>query len=122
MAEYEFNAEQNKGIDQLHQKLLHVAILFMMLGGVQLVGSFFLVGAAARWVSLVAAVLFLAMGWLFVRPLDNFKRVTTTEGQDIKEMMIALSDLRAAFLLAEIVVAILVISIIVEIMRLQNPI
>ena len=122
MAEYEFTAEQNEGIDQLRQKLLHDSLLFIIMGGIQLVGSFFFSGAGARWVSLLAAVLFLVMGWLFMRPLDNFKRVTTTEGEDVKEMMIALSDLRAAFLLAEIVVAILVVAIIAEIMRLQYPV
>jgi hypothetical protein len=122
MAEYEFTAEQNEGIDQLRQKLLHVSLLFLIMGGIQLVGSFFFAGAGARWVSLLSSVLFLIMGWLFMRPLDNFKRVTTTEGEDIKEMMIALSDLRTAFLLAEIVVAILVVAIIAEIMRLQYPV
>ena len=38
-----------------------------------------------------------------MRPLDNFRRVVSTEGQDIREIVTAIKDLRTAYLGAEII-------------------
>src|SRR5262245_8851616 len=101
MAEYEFTAEENKVVDQVRRKLGHIAILFVILGLLQLVESFMLTDPASRWISMGAAVLLLALGWLFMRPLDNFRRIITTEGRDIREVITAIKDLRMAYLGAE---------------------
>lgn len=120
MAEYEFTAEENQRIEQLRQKIQHIAVLFLALGVLQLVQSFMLVEPTARWISLGGAVLLLALGWLFFRPLDNFRRIVTTEGQDIREVVTAIRDLRTAYLGAEIILIILAAGIIVEVMRLTT--
>ena len=55
MAEYEFTAEENRQIDQVRRKLLHVALLFLVLGALQLVESFTLADPTGRWISLGSA-------------------------------------------------------------------
>jgi hypothetical protein len=120
MAEYEFTAEENKVVDQVRRKLGHIAFLFLVLGVLQLVEAFMLADPASRWISVGAAVLLLALGWLFMRPLDNFRRIITTEGRDIREVITALKDLRMAYLGAEIILIVLAAGIIGEVMRLTT--
>lgn len=121
MAEYEFTAEENRHINQVRRKLLHIAVLTLVLGVLQLIASFLLTDTADRWISLGSALLLLALGWLFLRPLDNFRRVVSTEGHDIREIVTAIKDLRAAYLGAEIILVVLAAGIIVEVMRLTGP-
>ncbi len=120
MSQYEFTAEENKLITQTGRKVSHVSVLFMILGVLQLVQSFILGDELGRWISLGGALLLLALGWLFMRPLDNLRRIVTTTGQDINEVITAIKDLRAAYLVAEIILLILSAGIIVEIMRLTS--
>lgn len=120
MAEYEFTAEENRHIDSVRRKLQHISILFLLLGVLQLAQSFLLSDETGRWISLGAAILLLGLGWLFMRPLDNFRRIVTTEGQDIREVVIAIRDLRMAYLGAEIILIIFAAGIIVEVMRLAS--
>jgi len=120
MAEYEFTAEENRHVDQLRRKLQHVAVLFLVLGVLQLIESFLLAEPAGRWMSMGGAILLLGLGWLFLRPLDNFRRIISTEGQDIREVVTAIKDLRAAYLGAEIILVIFAAGVIVEMMRLTT--
>jgi hypothetical protein len=120
MAEYEFTAEENRVIDQVRRKLQHIAVLFLLLGVLQLIGSFLLTDPAGRWISVGSALLLLALGWLFWRPLDNFRRIITTEGQDIREVITAIKDLRAAYFAVEIILIVFAAGIIVEVMRLTT--
>jgi hypothetical protein len=120
MAEYEFTEEENRHINSLRRKVQHIAILFLLLGALQLVQSFLLTDQPDRWISLSAALLILGLGWLFMRPLDNLRRITTTEGQDIREVVIAIKDLRAAYIGAEIIMLIFAAGIIIEVMRLTS--
>lgn len=120
MAQYEFTAEENRHIDQLRRKLQHISMLFLLLGVLQLIESFMLPDPAGRWISLAAAVLILGLGWLFMRPVDNFRRVVSTAGQDIREVVTAIKDLRAAYLGAEIILIAFSAGIIFEVMRLVS--
>jgi len=120
MAEYEFSDEENRHIGSLRRRLQHIAALFLVLGVLQLVQSFLLTDDAARWISLAGSFLILGLGWLFIRPLDNLHRIITTEGQDIREVVIAIKDLRAAYLGAEIIMIIFAAGIIIELMRLTS--
>lgn len=120
MSQYEFTAEENRHIATLRRKLLHIALLFLILGIMQLAQSFLMADELSRWVSLGAALLLFGLGWLFMRPLDNFRRIVTTQGQDIREVVIALKELRTAYLGAEIILALFVAGIMVEVMRLAN--
>jgi hypothetical protein len=120
MAEYEFTDDENRLIDQLRRKLQQISILFLVLGVLQLVQSFLLTDETGRWISLGAAILLLGLGWLFMRPLDNLRRIMGTTGQDIREVVVAINDLRAAYLGAEIILIIFAAGIIVEVMRLAS--
>lgn len=120
MAEYEFSADENRLVDQVRSKLQHVALLFLVLGALQLIESFMLSDPTGRWISLGSAFLLLALGWLFWRPLDNFRRIVSTQGQDIREVVTAIRDLRAAYLGAEIILVVLAAGIIVEVMRVTT--
>jgi hypothetical protein len=120
MAQYEFTAEENQVVAQVSSKLRHIAILFLALGVLQLVEAFMLTDPAGRWINVGAAVLLLALGWLFWRPLDNFRRIITTQGSDIREVITALKDLRMAYLGAEIILIVLAAGIIGEVMRLTT--
>ena len=122
MAEYEFTAEENRHIDQLRRKIQHIAILFLVLGALQLADSLLQSNAApaGRWISVGGAILVLALGWLFLRPLDNLRRIITTEGQDVREVITAVKDMRAAYLAGEIVLIVLAAGVIIEMMRLTT--
>jgi hypothetical protein len=120
MAEYEFTAEENAHIDRLRRKIQHISLLFLVLGALQLVQSFLLADAAARWTSLGGAMLLGALGWLFWRPLDNLGRIITTTGKDIREVVAAIKDLRLAYFGAEIILILLAAGCIVEVMRLTT--
>lgn len=120
MASYEFSDAHNQKLSGLRGRLLQVAILFLAFGLVQMVASFVLADETGRWVSLAASMLLLGLGWLYIRPLDNLSRVINTKGQDIRQIMIAFSDLRVAFLGGEVILVVLVATVIVEIMRLVS--
>lgn len=120
MTQYEFTAEENRLIDQVRRKLLQISALFLVLGLLQLVQSFLLTDEVGRWISLGAAIALLLLGWLFMRPVDNFRRIVTTTGHDIHEVGIAIRDLRTAYLGAEVILLIIAAGIIVEIMRLTT--
>lgn len=120
MAQYEFNERENQQIHRVERKLRHISILFGLLGAVQFAGAFLPREATGRWISVGAAALLLSLGWLFMRPLDNFRRIIVTTGQDIHQVMIAMKDLRAAYRAAEVIFAIFVAGIIVEFMRLWS--
>ena len=120
MADYEFTDAENRQINELRQSLLQVSWLFIVLGLLQLVAAFMVADPTARWITLAASILILTLGWLFMRPLDNFRRIITTQGQDIRQVIIAMKDLRAACLAAEVIFGILVAGVIVEVMRLYS--
>ena len=120
MAQYEFNEEENRLVSQVGTKLRHISILFLILGLLQLAQSFMLTDAFGRWISLGAAILLLGLGWLFMRPLDNFKRIVATTGQDINEVVIAIKDLSAAYLAAEVLLLLFAAGTLIEVMRLTT--
>ena len=120
MAEYEFSAEENATIDRLRGKLQHIALLFVVLAVLQVVQSFLLADSAGRYISLSAALLLGALGWLFWRPIDNLTRIIVTTGSDIREVMTAVKDLRMAYLGAEVIFILLAAGCIVELMRLTT--
>ena len=120
MAEYEFGDAENKQVDALRRNLVQVSWLFIILGIIQLATAFTVADPSARWVALGSGILLLALGWMFMRPLDNFRRILTTSGQDIRQVMIAMKDLSTAYLVAEISFGLLAAGIFVEVMRLYT--
>jgi hypothetical protein len=120
MATYEFSDAENLHVNALRRNLLQVSWLFIILGVLQLAAAFMVADPMARWIALGAGILLLVLGWLFTRPLDNFRRILLTKGQDIRHVIIAMRDLNSACLVAEVIFGILVAGIIVEVMRLYS--
>lgn len=120
MSDFEFGDADNVRISRLRRNLLHISCLFIILGVLQVAAAFLLSDVTARWIALAAGILLLTLGWLFIRPLDNFRRIVATNGQDIRQVIIAMKDLRAAYLVAEVIFGILVAGLVVELMRLYS--
>lgn len=120
MAEYEFGDVENQQVRELRGNLLQVSWLFVILGVIQLATAFTVADPSARWIALASGILLLALGWMFMRPLDNFLRILTTTGQDVRQVIIAMKDLSTAYLVAEIAFGILAAGIFVEVMRLYT--
>lgn len=116
MTQYEFTPEQNKVIGHVALRCVVNAVLLALLGVVGLIGSLIALGDNVALISIVGilyGVVFIAMGVMFFRPADNFRRVTTTEGSDITEIMTGLSELRGGFRLVSImIIALLVLDVI----------
>ena len=120
MLGYEFSDADNLRFSKLRRNLLHISCLFIILGVLQVAAAFMVSDVTARWIALAAGILLLTLGWLFMRPLDNFRRIVATKGQDIRQVIIAMKDLRAAYLAAEVIFGIMVAGLVVELMRLYS--
>lgn len=118
MTGYEFTEFQNQRINQVAQKLSHISIMFFALGIVQLLGAFLVSTGAVVWGATASGVLFLGLGYVYQRPLDNFKKITTTEGSDIPELMVGLDDLHVAFLTGQVIIVCLSAVFVADIIRL----
>jgi hypothetical protein len=118
MAQYEFTAEQNKVIGHVALRCVVNAVLLALLGLVGLVGAILSLGEAETLLSIAGmlyGVAFITMGVVFFRPADNFRRVTTTEGNDISEIMTGLKELRGGFRLVSILIVVCLILDVVTI-------
>ena len=125
MAEYEFTSEQNKTFDSLANSLQRFAIVFGIWGALFVVmGILDFIGAATPFgglVSAVAGIAIVIMAFLFLKPVQNFRRITTTEGQDISELLAALKLLNSSHNLLRIVLGLIfvgaLIGLIVRLVR-----
>jgi hypothetical protein len=115
---YEFTELQNQRIDQITQKLSHISIIFFAFGIVQLLGAFLVSTGAVVWGAAASGALFLGLGYVYQRPLDNLKNITTTKSRDIDELMIGLDDLHIAFLTGQVLIAFLSVVLVADIIRL----
>ncbi|MEM7118197.1 MAG: hypothetical protein AAF614_37565 [Chloroflexota bacterium] len=114
MSEYEFTKQENVEIGKMTATLRWFAILF----GLYAVS--FLIWTIARVVMgegelirdigpAIAGLIAVGVAYLMYQPLDNFKRITTTEGNDISELMTGLKELTRAHKLLRIVLVIFVV-------------
>ncbi|HEY5678582.1 MAG TPA: hypothetical protein VIS55_00790 [Pseudomonadales bacterium] len=118
MAEYEFTAAENQSIDQLRTKLSSISIMLVVAGALLV---FFALGgetSQAIWYSAIPAIAFIVLGYVYYRPVENLKRVTSTHGQDIMIMMMAMNDLRIAFTISQVIFVVLIVMAIVQISRM----
>ena len=102
MTEYEFNEEQNKIIKGVATRCIVQAILLALGGVFGIIGTAFLtnfsaISPALSIVLFIQSSLFIAMGIAFYPPSANFKRVATTEGSDLTEVMKGLKKLNWGF-------------------------
>lgn len=117
MSEYEFNPAENRSIDRLRWTLSHISLLFFGVGFFLILIGFELQGSA-KLITMIQAGLFLVLGVVSFRPIRGLQRVTSTEGDDINQLMIAMDHLRVAFSTAQIVVTLLILMAIVFIVVL----
>jgi len=111
MVEYEFTAEHNVIFDKLSSTLRRFAFVFgfwmltLIIWGVVLYvdGSFPIPQVLAV---VGTGLLGLIISYLFLQPLDNFRRITTSKGKDIPELMEALEDLDIAYNFLRLIIAI----------------
>lgn len=115
MAEYEFTAEQNQSIDKLRTKLSTISIMLILAGALLLFFAHSGETLRAIWYAGIPAIAFIILGFVYYRPVDNLKRVTSTDGHDILIMMIAMNDLRIAFATAQVLFVVLIIMAIAQI-------
>ena len=111
MAEYEFTSEQNETFDKLANSLQRFAIIFGIWGALFVVmGVLDFTGAATPLgglISAIAGIAIVIMAFLFLKPVQNFRRITTTEGQDISELLSALRLLNGSHNLLRIVLGLI---------------
>ena len=122
MSEYEFSDSQNQSFDQLANALQRFAIIFGVWGASFVImavldmsmaalgiegGSQNHAGAAVSVVTGVACVIIALM---MLKPVKNFRRITTTSGKDISELLGALAHLNASHGYLRLVLAILFVG------------
>ena len=101
---YEFSGEQNAVFRSLHRGLNYFALANIALGISTLALAYILAFEedevfAAVLVSALG-ILYCALGVVWRRPLDNLRRIVTTRGQDIDELMVVTDDLKWAFMVS----------------------
>ncbi len=107
MTEFEFSDKHNQIIIKVGRRLRYVGIIFMIVAVGDLISAITRVsneGFALVSISyFVSSILVAIFGIVLYRPSDNFIRIATTSGNDISELMTALSELRQAFIVSLIV-------------------
>ncbi len=115
MAEYEFTAEQNQSIDQLRTKLSTISIMLIVAGALLIFFAHSGETSRAIWYEGILAIALIVLGFVYYRPVDNLKRVTSTADHDILLMMIAMNDLRIAFARAQVIFVVLIVMAMAQI-------
>src|SRR4051812_35865215 len=101
MESFEFTPDQNNVLASLARRLTFVGMLIILTGVGRVVLT--LVRGQGEGLSLTVIILLLislvniVIGVILWRPSDNFRRIATTEGRDIPELMTALNELSAGF-------------------------
>ena len=114
MSEYEFSKQEEHTIASLGQRMSIVAGLIVATGISRIILGLLAEGfSGAVIVFLIIALVNVAIGIVFYRPTNNFKRIATTEGNDIKELMSAFAKLTSGFnLLNYFLIAVVVLLLI----------
>jgi hypothetical protein len=109
---YEFNDEEAENMWVLGNKISLVGLL-MIFGGI--IGSVDSIrnidgGNQLRVTIFLFEFLFLiVIGVVLLRPSDNFKRIATSEGKDIPELMEAVKEFTLGFNISAVLIGILAI-------------
>ena len=107
---YEFSDEEAENMWVLGNKISIVGLL-MVFGGI--IGSVNAIRELdeddqLRAIILLFEFLFLvAIGVVLLRPSDNFKRIATSEGKDISELMKGIKEFALGFKISAILVGVL---------------
>ena len=118
MAEYEFSQEDNKTFQGLSRWMTTMAAL-IGIGGIATVVQF--MTGEGGWIVLVQGIVFLVLAITFYLPVDNFKKIVSTEGKDITELMTGFSDMDKGWLVVNFVTAVLVVLEILQLTLTGHP-
>ena len=115
MSEVELSRSQNVAFGKLSQRVLYVGVLFVAMGVVRLITG--VIGVEFNFetiMDVVDAILLIVIGVVLYRPADNFKRIVTSAGKDISELMTAVTELGSGFRIVLVLFVIKLIVLIVE--------
>jgi hypothetical protein len=94
--QYEFTADQNRVIADLAKKMRLVGIVLQVFGVLGTIAGLLLITRNGVG-TLIQGVVSLFLGIWTVRAADAFRRIVTTQGQDISNLMAALEQLGKYF-------------------------
>lgn len=110
---YEFTGDQNQTIDRLSRRMLWAGIAQIVFGSLQLVGNCSVQsGGGSFSISATSGpfyIVLIIVGAMLVSASRSFRRIVTTQGDDIKHLMSALSSLSRAALVE--IVAFIIIAV-----------
>lgn len=87
---YEFTEAQNQKFKQLTQNMRRVAVLLMLVGINALFQYYFDIDEGKRNITLLLEGLaYLLFSFMVYLPIPRFKKIFTTSGRDIEELMAA---------------------------------
>ncbi|MHA2251725.1 MAG: hypothetical protein ACXAD7_15280 [Candidatus Kariarchaeaceae archaeon] len=112
---YEFSEEDGILIKKVGNKAIIQSVLLAVGGIIAIIIDFINPddnkSIVVIWL-VVQGLIQVIIGVLFFRPSDNFKRVATTEGKDIHELITGIKELSWGF---KMIVYLVVVSIIIDI-------
>lgn len=118
ISNYEFNAGQNESIKKLTHQMMFVSIFLIVLGLLfAAFGVYYLVSVEDAFLKfifdIVIATVLIIMGLVTINSAKSFKLVTTTEGNDIENLMSALDKMNTWFSIQTmmIVIGILILAL-----------
>jgi uncharacterized membrane protein HdeD (DUF308 family) len=123
ISEYEFSSSQNELIGDLAKKMTFVATLLIVVGVIALIGGvIILISAFSQPQSfpeainaLIQGIFTLLIGTWTRKAGLGFKRIVTTAGSDIENLMGALGELRKLYTLQYWLVILLLVFVILSI-------
>ncbi len=108
MDPYEFSREENEVFRSL-AKWLTVGAALIALAGAAMMLKFFTSDFSYWWLGLIAGVIYVVMAVTIYLPVDNFRRIATTEGNDIKELMQSFSEISKFWLVTNFITLVILI-------------
>ncbi|MHA2251726.1 MAG: hypothetical protein ACXAD7_15285 [Candidatus Kariarchaeaceae archaeon] len=100
MNNYEFSKEEEEVFTDLIKWMLILSVLLVFAGTATIIQ--FIEGDTGFYV-LISGITWAILGFTLYFPIDNFKRITTTEGSDIKELMVGFKELNKGWFAANII-------------------
>ena len=113
MSTYEFSPEDSKTLSSLARWLILTGILIFA-GGI---GSFVQYLVAQYIFALIEGFIFCVMGVVFLLPAVNLRRIATTSGRDIPELMQAFAKLSTGWLVLNLATALLAVVRIISLLN-----
>ncbi|OLS27358.1 MAG: hypothetical protein HeimC2_11950 [Candidatus Heimdallarchaeota archaeon LC_2] len=107
---YEFKDEEAENMWVLGNKVAVVGLLMIFGGIIGFINStrgFDDVDNTRSIIFSIQFVFLIVIGIILFRPSDNFKRIATSEGKDITELMEAIDEFTVGFLISSILIGLI---------------